>query len=110
MDIQIRDHITKHSIICIEAKRRGTHLTKPQNYNKQEFRTPITQAHYYMGTDRNIKYGICTNYQKFILFTKDDHISQYTFDFDSIKKHTTDQIDEKKLTKNSYTSFQRITY
>ena len=56
--------------IFIEAKKLGTKLNKKQYRSNKEHDTPIAQLWDYMiCTDPPIRYGICTNYEDFWLFT-----------------------------------------
>ena len=80
------------NILCFEAKGTSTKdLFAPQHRAKKEHETPIKQTWDYMGSI-SLDYGICTNYQDFVLITKQFGYSKYHFfDFISIKK------DEEKL-------------
>ncbi len=74
-------------ILCIEAKGSDTDLYRYQSYGKADKKTAILQTWSYMGMDGR-KYGICTNYNKFVLMTKaGGYERQHVFDFDSIREH-----------------------
>ncbi len=72
-------------VLCIEAKGSETDLYKYQSRGKADKKKPIYQTWMYVGMgDR--KYGICTNYNKFILITRAGGSDmQFVFDFDSIR-------------------------
>lgn len=84
IEFQVTDKIG-NKVLCIEAKGSATDLYKYQGYKKGDKKTPILQTWSYMGMERR-KYGICTNYNKFILITKmSGYEKQYVFDFESIR-------------------------
>ncbi|MDA7949699.1 MAG: Eco57I restriction-modification methylase domain-containing protein [Hyphomicrobiaceae bacterium] len=69
-------------ILCVECKIRGTNLKDPQkNYPNQV--TPIEQTHGYLSKS-DLRYGICTDYSKFILLTESGSHKYYEFDFTDI--------------------------
>ena len=68
IDFAIKRH-NDHDIF-IEAKKLGTKLDKKQYRSNEEHDTPIAQLWDYMiRADPPIRYGICTNYEDFWLFT-----------------------------------------
>src|SRR5690348_897386 len=71
-------------IVCIEAKGTSTKdLFAPQHRTKKEQETPIKQTWDNMG--RGYDYGICTNYQDFILLSKDvGYYKYHKFNFLSV--------------------------
>ena len=88
--------------ICpIEAKGMNTNLDKPQNRPDAEKKTPITQIWGYIGDTPEVNFGICTNYQEFILMTKSGGKTiQHRFDFNTVNTDITGEnisIDEQKL-------------
>ncbi len=73
-------------VLCIEAKGSDTDLYRYQSYGKADKKTPILQTWSYMGMDGR-KYGICTNYNKFVLMIKaGGYERQHVFDFESIRE------------------------
>lgn len=71
-------------VLGIEVKSTDTkNLFMPQNREKGEFKTPITQLWNYMGSN-NFTFGICTNYQTFVLITKQFGMTKH-FEFDFLK-------------------------
>ena len=84
IEFQVTDK-SGNKVLCIEAKGSAADLYKYQRYGKEDKKTPILQTWSYMGMDGR-KYGICTNYNKFILITKiGGYEKQYVFDFESIR-------------------------
>ena len=65
IEFQVTDK-SGNKVLCIEAKDSTADLYKYQRYGKEDKKTPILQTWSYMGMDGR-KYGICTNYNKFIL-------------------------------------------
>jgi type I restriction-modification system DNA methylase subunit len=79
------------NIVCFEVKGTSTKdLFAHQNRTKKEHETPFKQTWYYMWKN-NLEYGICTNYDSFILITRAGYPKYYKFDFQSIRN------DEEKL-------------
>ena len=86
-DFQINDN-TDIPILCIEAKGSNTDLNKYQNYGKKDKAKPIYQVWNYMGKDPRIRYGLCTNYQKFLLVVKNyGYNTYYEFDFNDLRNN-----------------------
>ena len=85
-DFQICDQ-NGDCVLTIEAKGSDVDLNKYQNRGGKDKENPILQTWSYMGQEKR-KYGICTNYDKFILITKAGHEKQYVFDFNSITDNT----------------------
>ncbi|EIJ65604.1 hypothetical protein BD31_I1566 [Candidatus Nitrosopumilus salaria BD31] len=75
-------------ILCFEAKGTSTKdLFSIQHRTKKEHETPIKQTWDYMGSI-GLDYGICTNYEDFVLITKQFGYSKYhLFNFNSINKN-----------------------
>ncbi len=75
-------------ILCFEAKGTSTKdLFGIQHRTKKEHETPIKQTWDYMG-NIGLDYGICTNYEDFVLITKQFGYSRYhLFNFNSINKN-----------------------
>ena len=75
-------------IICFEVK--GTKikdLHAIQHRPKKEHETPIKQTWNYMGNE-GLDYGVCTNYEKFILITKElGYSKEHIFDFTTIENN-----------------------
>ena len=70
-------------ILCCETKgTRIADLYADQHRPKKEHRTPIDQTHYYMYR-LDLEYGLCTNYNKFVLL--DRNKNAYEFDFELIQ-------------------------
>jgi hypothetical protein len=82
--------------LCIEVKGTKTiDLFAYQNYNTKDKENPILQTWTYMGNGYD--YGICTNYNNFVILSKDVGTKKvYKFNFLSMKL-TEDRIDEDKL-------------
>ena len=79
-------------ILCIEAKGTSVKDVFALQHRKKEHSTPIKQLWDYMGSDNNLKYGICTNYKDFVLITKKLGYTKYhMFNFESV------QTNENKL-------------
>lgn len=79
VDVQIKNSENK-VILCIETKGTSTHdLFAKQNRSKKEQETPIEQLWNYMSKNGS-EYGMCTNYQKFILIQQGND-KYYEFDF-----------------------------
>ncbi len=94
MEYQVTDD-GGNKVLVIEAKGSDKDLYKKQHYGRNSQETPILQTWTYMGLGR--KYGICTNYNKFILLTiVGGYERQHVFDFKSIKKDN-EKINEEKL-------------
>ena len=91
VEFQICDD-KKKIIACFEVKGTKTKdLFAIQNRNKKEHSTPIKQTWDYLGAT-GAKYGICTNYNQFILISKQyGYVRTHTFDFTDI------ETDPKKL-------------
>ena len=71
-------------IVCFEAKGTDTDLFAPQHREKKEHETPIKQTWNYMG-EKDLDYGICTNYRKFVLITRGHGLKKlHEFDFSTI--------------------------
>lgn len=79
---------TGTDIVCVEAK--GTSvkdLFAPQHRDKKEHETPIKQTWDYIG-NKDLDYGICTNYKDFILITREHGYRKcHEFDFTTIKNN-----------------------
>ena len=71
-------------VLCFEVKGSEQELDR-QQARKWKHRTPIIQTWDYIGKN-NLKYGICSNYKKFILLAKTHGYQQrFEFDFESIR-------------------------
>jgi hypothetical protein len=75
-------------IVCVEAKGTKTKdLFALQHYGKKEQETPILQTATYM-IKNNLDYGICTNYNEFVLIAKQWGLTKvHRFRFDSIQNN-----------------------
>ena len=74
-------------VLIMELKGSKADLYKYQNYGKKDKEKPILQAWTYVGKPKR-EYGICTNYNKFILITKTSGYEyQHVFDFESIENN-----------------------
>ena len=69
---------------CIELKGSDVDLHNYHQYEKGRKEVPVLQTWGYMSR-RTIKYGICSNYNQFILITKDGLDVEYVFDFEQIR-------------------------
>ena len=68
--------------IVFELKGRGKELDRHQHYDKAEQDTPILQTMNYINKNPGYEFGICTNYEEFVLITKNDGLSKcYRFNF-----------------------------
>ncbi len=82
----------EEKIMCIEVKGTSVKDVFALQHRKKEHSTPIKQLWDYMGSDNNLKYGICTNYRHFVLITKKLGYTKYhMFNFESVRN------DENKL-------------
>jgi len=74
-------------VVCFEAKGTSTKdLFAPQSRTKKEQETPIKQTWDNMG--RGYDYGICTNYQDFVLLVKDvGYYKYHKFSFQSVRNN-----------------------
>ena len=82
--------------LCIEVKgTKTTDLFAYQSYNTKDKENPILQTWTYMGNGYD--YGICTNYNNFVILSKDVGTKKvHKFNFLSMKL-TEDRINEDKL-------------
>lgn len=81
IEFQIADSDGK-TVVCIEAKRHGMDLWKPTPQNRNG---AVGQLWWYM-SEIMPKYGIVTDYDKFILFKYDvGRCQHYEFEFSSIR-------------------------
>lgn len=70
--------------LCFEVRGSLQDLDKRQG-RKRKHRTPIIQTWDYVGKN-NLKYGVCSNYRKFVLLAKTRGYRQrYEFDFESVR-------------------------
>lgn len=92
VEFQFADDSGKN-VMCIEAKGTSTKdLFAIQHRTKKEHATPIKQTWDYMGK-LDLEYGICTNYENFVLITKSRGYSKY-FSFDFTKAKDEDKLRE----------------
>ena len=110
----------KKTFVCIEAKGTKTkNLFARQARIKKDQETPVIQTHTDMGRFPS-EYGICTNYNNFILITKehgqqkchkfsfdeiannDDKLKEFIliFSYDNLKNRFVNILDEKSVTQN----------
>ena len=74
-------------VLGIEAKGTKTDIFSKQKRRKEWHDTPIHQLWSYMG-EMNLKYGIATNYESFVLIDKNEGISKvHIFNFKSIESN-----------------------
>ena len=84
-DFAIKDK-EGNNLIAVEIKGSETNLFKKQYRNNKEHETPIKQTWDHMGKI-NSKYGVCSNFNKFVLLTKSyGYRRYYEFDFEVINK------------------------
>ena len=71
--------------VCFEVKGTATRdLFAPQRRAKMEHYTPVKQLWDYMGST-GAGYGICTNYRRFVLLSRDTGTQKYyEFDFEEV--------------------------
>ena len=68
--------------VLFELKSRSKKPFKPQGYSKKEQHRPVDQAITYIEKNPNIAYAVVTNFEEFVLITRDDLKSQcYKFVF-----------------------------
>lgn len=68
--------------ILFELKSRNKKLFEHQGYDKKEQDTPVDQAITYMELNSNINYAVITNFEQFVLITRQDLRAQcYSFTF-----------------------------
>ena len=68
--------------VLFELKSRSKKPFKPQGYSKKEQRRPVDQAITYIEKNPSIAYAVVTNFEEFVLITRDDLRSQcYKFVF-----------------------------
>lgn len=78
--------------IVFELKGKGKDLFKPQHYDNPSQQTPILQTMNYINENPGYEYGICTNYEEFVLITKEYGISQcYRFKFPDENQQLTEE-------------------
>jgi hypothetical protein len=82
--------------LCIEVKGTSTKdLFAYQNRGKKDKENPIKQTWSYMG--EGFDYGLCTNYEEFILLSRNVGLQKfYKFNFSSLKE-IQNKLDEEKL-------------
>lgn len=68
--------------VLFELKSRDKKPFQPQGYDKKEQETPVDQAITYMEKNSNISYAVVTNFEEFVLITREDIRQQcYKFTF-----------------------------
>lgn len=78
--------------IVIELKGRGKDLFKNQHYDDPKKREPISQTFNYILSNPGYEYGICTNYEEFVLITRRDGYAKcYRFKFPEKNQKLTEE-------------------